>query len=261
MRIIIDGQRIPVNVRATKDLLLTLKSMAKTLNWKLWYDPEKEFVYISSSETPVSSAEERELPLQAFDEFESNRLQGKIICLDPGHGGSDPGATGPSDTSEKNNTLAIALLLKEKLESNGATVIMTRETDQDVSYPHASSSEELGARVNIASDAEADIFISIHNDSFTSITAAGTTTFHYGDEESVELAQCIQKNLVDELGTMDRGTRFGSFYVIRYAKMPAVLVEVAFISNPEEELLLASTDGRSKAAESIFKGIVKYFKV
>ncbi|GBG57465.1 N-acetylmuramoyl-L-alanine amidase [Sporomusaceae bacterium FL31] len=262
VRIIIDGQRIPINVRATKDLLLTLKSMAKTLNWKIWYDPGNEVIYLSSAAPAVTSpAEESELSLHSIDEFESSRLQGKIICLDPGHGGSDPGAVGPSGTMEKNNTLAIALLLKEKLENNGATVLMTRETDQDVSYPNASSAEELGARINIASDANADLFISIHNDAFTSITAAGTTTFHYGDEESVDLAGHVQKCLVEELGTKDRGTRFGSFYVIRYAKMPAILVEIAFISNPEEELLLASTDGRAKSAESIFKGIVKYFKV
>ncbi|MEG6585551.1 N-acetylmuramoyl-L-alanine amidase family protein [Dendrosporobacter sp. 1207_IL3150] len=262
MRIIIDGQRIPINVRVTNDLILTLKTIAKTLRWKIWYDAGKEVIYISStSASTPTPTEPVDFSLQTIEEIESSRLQGKIICLDPGHGGSDPGAIGPSGTMEKDNTLAVSLLLKEKLEANGATVIMTRETDQDVAYPNASSSDELGARVNTANDANADIFLSIHNDSFTSITAAGTTTFHYGDDESIQLAAQVQKCLVEELGTKDRGSRFASFYAIRYTNMPAVLIETAFISNPEEELLLASTDGRSKAAESIFNGIVKYFKV
>lgn len=260
MRIVIDGQKVPANVRATKDLLLTLKTMAKTLGWKLWYDPGNEVVYISSSSAAQSSYTD-DLSLQITDEVESNRLQGKIICLDPGHGGSDYGSTGPNGTAEKDNTLAIAVLLRELLESNGATVIMTRDADHNVAYPNSGPDDELIARVSTANEAAADIFISIHNDDFTSSTAAGTTTFHYGDEESSALSGYVQKCLVEELGTKDRGSRFASFYVIRYAKMPAILVEVAFISNPEEELLLASTDGRSKAAKSIFNGIVRYFKV
>lgn len=199
-------------------------------------------------------------PTPIIIEPESNRLLGKIICLDAGHGGNDPGAIGPSGTLEKNNTLAICLLLRDILESNGATVILTRDTDRAVAGQDSSANEELKARVEIATDSHADIFISIHNDSFTSNTAMGTTSFHYGDPDSIKLATIVQKNLVAELGTKDRASLFASFYVIRYTKMPAILVEVAFISNPEEEVLLSSTDGRAKIAESIFQGIANYFK-
>lgn len=257
MRITIDGEKVPVNVRVSRDLLITLKSMAKTLRWKIRYDAGNEVVHLFSSAADVAS----DIAPPSFIETESNRLAGKVICLDPGHGGSDPGAAGPTQTLEKDNTLAIALLVRDKLESNGATVVMTRDTDKNVSEPAASASEELGARVDIANESGADVFVSIHNDAFTSDTAAGTTTFHYGDCESTALADCIQQCLVDQLSTKHRGVRFASFYVIRYTNMPAVLTEVAFISNPEEELLLASTDGRSKAADSIFQGIAKYFKV
>jgi N-acetylmuramoyl-L-alanine amidase len=258
MRIFLDGQPLPVNVRVSKDILLTLKSVAKTLRWKIWYDTNKEAVYISSKNIVIGEGGER---LPSIEEPESNRLAGKVICLDPGHGGSDPGASGPSNTLEKDNTLETALLLKEKLEANGAVVILTRDTDKDVAYPDASSADELSARVDIANETKADIFISIHNDAFTSTIAAGTTTFHYGDNDSLELAKCVQKNLVENLGTNDRGVRFASFYVIRFTNMPAILTEIAFISNPEEEVLLSSTDGRSKTADSIFDGIVKFFKV
>jgi N-acetylmuramoyl-L-alanine amidase len=259
MRIIIDGQRMPVQARASKDILSMLKSMSKMLGWGIFYDAAKEVVYINSkSSSPPTPAPDRQ---SAAEPIESTRLLGKTICIDPGHGGSDPGAVGPTGTMEKDNTLAISLLLRDRLEKNGATVVITRENDKDVSYPNSSADEELGARVDIANEAATDIFVSIHNDAFTSPSAAGTTTFHYGDTESVRLAGHVQKCLVDELGTRDRGSRFASFYVIRYTDMPAILVEVAFISNPEEEVLLASVDGRYKAAESIFQGIVKFFKV
>ncbi|HEY3424536.1 MAG TPA: N-acetylmuramoyl-L-alanine amidase [Negativicutes bacterium] len=259
MRIIIDGQKVPVNVRVSRDLLVTLKAMSQTLHWRVSYDTAKEIIYISSKgSVPIDSADRPALPIE---EPESNRLLGKIICLDPGHGGSDPGAVGPTQTLEKDNTLAIALLVRGKLEANGATVILTRDTDRDVSYPDSSANEELNCRVDLANGSGADIFLSIHNDSFSDNTAAGTTTFHYGDAESLSLATLVQKSLIEELGTKDRGSRFASFYVIRYTSMPGILVEAAFISNPEEEILLSSTDGRYKIAESIFQGIVKYFKV
>lgn len=260
MRIVIDGQKVPVNVRVSRDLLITLKAMAQTLHWKLTYDTPNELVYMYSKNYIVPDNLDRPSPLPIITEPESNRLLGKLICLDAGHGGNDPGAVGPSGTLEKDNTLAIALLLRDILESNGATVVMTRDTDRTVSAPDSSTSEELKARVEIATDSHADIFISIHNDSFTSNSAMGTTSFHYGNPASIKLATCIQKNLIAGLGTKDRAARFASFYVIRYTKMPAILVEVAFISNAEEEVLLSSTDGRSKIAESIFQGITNYFK-
>lgn len=259
MRIIIDGQRMPVQARASRDILATLKGMSKILGWGIFYDAAKEVVYINSKSSSAPSP----LPDRptAAEPIESTRLLGKTVCLDPGHGGSDPGAVGPTGTQEKDNTLAISLLLRDRLEKNGATVVMTRDADKDAAYPDATADEELGARVDIANESGADIFVSIHNDAFTNSAAAGTTTFHYGDNEAVRLAGQVQKCLVDELGTRDRGSRFASFYVIRYTDMPAILVEIAFISNPEEELLLASVDGRYKAAESIFQGVVKYFRV
>lgn len=260
MRIMIDGRYLPGNARVNRDLLITLRNMAQMLKWGIRYDAQRELVLINSKDSsmpplPIDN------PSDERNEDENTRLAGKVICIDPGHGGSDPGALGPTGTKEKDNTLAIALLLKEKLEKNGATIVMTRDSDTDVAYAAATSNEELGARVEAAHQAEADIFVSIHNDSFTNPTAAGTTTFHYGDKESIKLANSVQRSLVEKLGTKNRGARFASLYVLRYTNMPSILVEVAFISNPVEEMLLSSVDGRDNAAESICDGILKYFKV
>lgn len=258
MRVIIDGQKLPANVRTTKDLLVMVKGMARMLKWRTLYDPAKEVIYVSTIQSTEGLGE---LAPEAVivEEMESVRLQDKVICVDAGHGGQDPGAIGPSGTCEKDNTLAIALILKELLEKNGATVVMTRQAEEERSAEE--NQDGLKQRIALINDSEADLFISIHNDAFSSSKASGTTTFHYGNDQSVLLANCVQNALVDELGTKNRGARFASFYLLRCAELPGVLVEPAFITNPEEELLLASADGRGKIAECIYNGIVRYFKV
>ncbi|CUH96994.1 hypothetical protein P22_3120 [Propionispora sp. 2/2-37] len=257
MRIIINGQPLPINIHVTRDVLITLRSMAKMLRWQLKYDTAKEAVYISSKGGVTLPASDR---LPVIEIPENARLSGKVICLDPGHGGEDTGATGYSDSLEKDNTLAISLLLKNRLEMNGATVLMTREEDRQVSQDDTNIGD-LAARIAIAHENHADIYVSIHNDFFADTATAGTSVFHYGGSESSRLAACVQKKLVEGLGTKDRGVRFGSFYILRNNAIPAILIEVAFISNPEEEVLLSSADGRNKAAECIAEGIMSYFKV
>jgi len=190
-------------------------------------------------------------------------LNNKVISIDPGHGGSDVGAVGPTGAYEKDVTLAICKELKKILEEDGATVVMTRETDTEVSSKGANATavEELQARVDIANEAKADIFLSIHMDSFTNRTARGTTGYYFGGGSTVSrsLADKVRANIVDQLGTMSRGTQTCNFYVVKHTDMPATLIEVAFISHPDEEKLLTSKDGVRKAALAIADGISDYF--
>ncbi len=190
-------------------------------------------------------------------------LKGKDITIDPGHGGSDSGAIGPTGVTEKSVTLRIGLELEKILKEEGATVHMTRTRDTEVSPKgaHATDAEELQARCDVANRAKSDIFISIHMDSFTNRTAKGTTGYYYskGSRKSRELADKIRANLVDQLGTQSRGTQTCNFYVVRHTDMPATLIEVAFISYPEEEKLLNSKEGIRKAAMAIADGIADYF--
>jgi N-acetylmuramoyl-L-alanine amidase len=247
------------NVKVSRDLLAVLRNIAETLNWGIRYDAAREVVLLNTQDStpPVTLSR----VLSETIETEGARLDGKIICLDPGHGGEDTGSKGPTGILEKENTLAIALLLRELLEKNGATTVMTRETDKEVSLPGATSEEDLKARVTIANEIDADIFISIHNDFFHKRSTTGSSVFHYGDTASERLAKCVQECLVNKLSSKNRGAHFASLYVLRYTKMPAIVVEPAFISNPEEEMLLSSAEGRQNTAESIFEGIVKFFKV
>lgn len=191
-------------------------------------------------------------------------LSGKVIVIDPGHGGNDAGAIGPTGVMEKSVTLKVALELRKLLEAEGATVIMTRETDSTVSYKGAAASdiEELGARCEVANRIGADIFISIHADSFTRPEARGTTGYYYSKSTTgrgQKLADCIRRNLVEQLGTPSRGTQPCNFYVVRHTDMPATLIELGFISNKDEEKLLDSKEGVQKAAQGILDGIEDYF--
>lgn len=188
-------------------------------------------------------------------------LKGKVIALDPGHGGSDSGALGASGLQEKDITLAVALRAKALLEKSGAKVLLTRTTDKDVYGPNASGVEELGARTAIANTGKADVFVSIHNDSFSSKSASGTSSFYYSKTRfDAMLAQCLQDQLLTAGGRDDRGANAANFYVIKRSRMPATLVELAFISNPEEERLLASPAFQQKMADAIALGLDNFFR-
>ena len=213
-----------------------------------------------------NNGKETDKPFTELDKDLRNvtTLSGKKIVIDPGHGGNDAGAIGPTGVMEKNVTLRVALELQRLLEAEGAQVIMTRDTDRTVSPKGAAASdiEELGARCEVANRIGADIFISIHADSFTRPEARGTTGYYYSKSTSgkgQKLADCIRRNLIEQLGTPSRGTQPCNFYVVKHTDMPATLIELGFISNKDEEKLLNSEEGVKKAAQGILDGIEDYF--
>lgn len=187
-------------------------------------------------------------------------LDKKVIVLDPGHGGSDPGAIGPGKNEEKTVTLAVAQNLKKLLEQAGATVIMTRQTDVDVFGPNASGAEELGARADIANNRKADIFLSIHANSFNSPTVKGTATYYYSKSNYDSLlAQSIQDAYIQVTGLQDRGICQANFYVLKHTVMPASLIELGFISSPDEEKMLMDSQFQQKMAQGIYQGLASFF--
>ena len=190
-------------------------------------------------------------------------LKGRVIVIDPGHGGSDSGAIGPTGVMEKSITLRVGNELRRLLTQEGAMVYMTRSTDKEVSPKRSKATdiEELQARCDVANQKNADIFVSIHMDSFTNDAAKGTTGYYYslGNKRSRILADKIRAGVIDQLGTQSRGTQSSNFYVVKHTDMPATLVELAFISNKNEEQLMNSEDGIKKAAQGIADGIADYF--
>lgn len=190
----------------------------------------------------------------------SGGLDGKIITLDAGHGGSDPGAIGSDGTKEKNITLAITKMVKEILEDKGAKVYMTRTTDVDVFGPNASDAEELQARVNVGEKYNSDMFVSLHINSSVNKNVGGFSTYYYPKTDNdLRLAQNIQNKLAANFGVDDLGVRQANFYVIKRISMPAVLVEMCFISNEKELTLMKGQWFQKKTARLIAEGIERYF--
>lgn len=190
----------------------------------------------------------------------SGGLDGKIITLDAGHGGSDPGAIGSDGTKEKNITLPITKMLKEILEDKGAKVYMTRTTDVDVFGPNASDAEELQARVNVGEKYNSDMFVSLHVNSSVNKNIGGFSTYYYPKTDNdLRLAKNIQNKLAANFGVDDLGVRQANFYVIKRISMPAVLVEMCFISNEKELTLMKGQWFQKKTARLIAEGIEKYF--
>jgi len=187
-------------------------------------------------------------------------LRGKVIAIDPGHGGSDPGAIGVLGSREKQLNLSVAMQVKAILDKAGAKVLMTRDNDFDVFGPNATDREELRARALVANDNRADIFISIHHNSSANHDRNGTTTYYYMKTLfDVVLAQSLQEAMVQAGGLVNIGVRPANFYVVKNASMPAALLEIGFISNPQEEQTLTSSTFQQKMAQAIVVGIDQFF--
>lgn len=182
----------------------------------------------------------------------TNELEGKTIVVDPGHGGTDPGASG-NGIIEKNLILDVGLLAKIKLQSAGATVVMTRDTD--VFIP-------LEGRVEKAHEVNANAFVSIHANANPNSSPHGTETYWnstYTSIESKELAEKIQKHLIKNLKTKDRGVKQAGFKVIKTSTMPSVLVELGFISNPTEAAKMKTDQFKEASANAIYQGLIEFY--
>ncbi len=179
----------------------------------------------------------------------------RLIVIDPGHGGSDIG-TMHGGVSEAQLTLDMAKRLRDLLVAQGWQVKMTRETDVDVYQPNDSARDELQARVDVANKAGARMFVSIHVNGFINSGPYGTTTY-ISKPDDVALARAIERHLAAD-GTKDDGIVKSHLYVTLHTKMPAALVETAFLSNPSDYALLTSAAWRQKVAQEIADGIGQY---
>lgn len=193
------------------------------------------------------------LILGSTEQSGDSLLAGKVIAIDPGHGGKDSGAVG-FGLKEKEIVLDVGLKVQKLLEAEGAKVIMTRNNDTFV---------ELEDRASFANNAKADIFISLHINAATSESANGTETYwneKYQSANSKKLAEKIQNRLIEKLGTRNRGVKDAGFYVIKYTTMPSVLAELGFISNEAEAAKLKTSKFREDASEAILLGVLDYYK-
>ena len=182
----------------------------------------------------------------------SAHLTGKKICVDPGHGGSDPGAVGQG-LQEKAINLDIGLRARSLMQLDAATVVMTRTTDVYVT---------LQGRCDIANNAAADRFECTHCNAYDG-TANGTETFCYsgGSGNSYDLRNKINPEMVSHMGTYNRGLKTEDFYVLIHTNMPAILCEVAFIDNAGDAAKLGNATYRQEAARAYLHGTQSHYGV
>ena len=195
------------------------------------------------------------------------RTEMSELCfvIDAGHGGHDPGAIGRSGLQEKEVNLDIALRVRRELEATGARVILTRTDDRPVIPWRASNQREhrreLLARCALANNAGADLFLSIHCNARESNPAAirGTETY-YRKRDSIPFAEVVQEEMVRAVGLPDGGVLYHPrpIIVLYQTNMPAVLVEVGYLSHPADERELATSELRERAAQGMVNGIKRY---
>ena len=172
------------------------------------------------------------------------------IFIDPGHGGSNPGAIGVNGLFESVVTLDVAKRLGRILSSNGYSVNYSRTTDTNVS---------LSERARLANVWGADYFVSIHCNSNPNPNIGGTSTYYYRAGTTAEsLAIVVNTNMVRMTELRDIGTFAANFAVLRLTRMPAILTELAFLSNEREAALLAESSFRENCAIGIANGIIQF---
>jgi len=175
-----------------------------------------------------------------------------VIMLDAGHGGSDTGAIGVTGVYEKDITLPVTLALADSLRNLGYEVELTRDTDRFAS---------LGERADRANELLPMIFVSIHANSIEDPAFSGVMTFHFnGASEASALADSIQRQLLASTGAVDRGVRTANFFVLRETVVPAVLVEIGFLTNALEEQKLRDPFYQKRIVNGMTRGIDQYLR-
>lgn len=186
-------------------------------------------------------------------------LSKKIVVIDAGHGGWDPGKVSENSIYEKDINLKVALKLQQYLQQGDCYVLLTRATDEALGRKKR---EDMNNRKDIADNMGADIIISVHQNSFTSSKVKGSQVFYYkSSEKSKVLAEKIQESMKNFLS--QDGSRLAkandNYYILKQTTIPAVIVECGFLSNPSERALLTQDDYVEKIAWSIYMGVIDYF--
>lgn len=193
-------------------------------------------------------------------------LSDKVIFLDAGHGGPDGGAESQDGMIEKHINLAITLYLRDYLQQAGALVYMTREDDYDLASKDTQGlsrrkTEDLINRVKLVKEKKTDLMVSIHLNSIPSARWRGAQTFYYPtNTQGKILATWIQNEIKNTITNTDRlANTVNSVYLLKALNnIPSALVEIGFLSNPEEARLLGDETYQKKMAAAIYRGILRY---
>jgi len=210
-----------------------------------WYEIEYEngtgYVadwIVANSQTDIQQMSKKE-----------EALNNEVIVIDAGHGGRDVGTIGHDNFYEKKLTLKTAQRLAERLRLAGAKVVLTRTGDKYLS---------LSSRATMSNMKGADAFLSLHYNSFPqspSVSGIGTYYYHKRDRD---FAQTVQRAMIQSTALHNREARYGDYHVIRENSQPALLLELGFLSNPQEAATVRTKDFQEKITKGIAKGVIEY---
>jgi N-acetylmuramoyl-L-alanine amidase len=211
----------------------------------------REGKFIKESTSPIVMAVDKNKNPGKSEKAEKNKKY--VVILDAGHGGMDFG-TSYKNLNEKNLTFKIVKYAEEYLKDEGYTVVLTRNEDKLIPL------QQIG---NIANDANADVFVSIHVNSLDDINYKGITAYYYDGkgyetDERIELSKTIEDEILKSDSWENKGVKRENFAVLRYTKMPSTLIECGFITNEEDRARLSRDEVLKKLAKSISGGIIKY---
>lgn len=176
-------------------------------------------------------------------------LAGYNVVLDPGHGGKDPGSIGLYGVKEKDLISSTANIIAQALRNAGANVILTRSSDYFIS---------LDERVHISESYDTDAFVSLHYNAFPIVSVNGVSTY-YANGNSQRLAQVVQSSLMSSVNLHNRGVMQANYHVIHDNSAPSILMELGFITNPNDLAIIQTGDYQSKVAHAITNGLKNYF--
>lgn len=197
--------------------------------------------------------------VKSANNINKNLMLGKVIFVDPGHGGKDNGAISGNVLEDEIN-LKISGYLMELLIDSNAHVLVSRTGDYDLAsiYDKNRKREDLKKRVQYINDSKPDMFVSIHLNTYTSNNVKGAQTFYQNNEESKKMANYIQIQL-NNLESYARKSKYGDYYLLNKTYVSGVLIECGFLSNEEEKNQLISESYQRKIAQKIYLGIINYF--
>ena len=187
------------------------------------------------------------------------------VLIDPGHGGTDPGSIGyKTKIHEADLNLKLSIMLKEKLESSGINVVMTRQ-DEKAMVEGAGKKwkkADMEARKELIKKARPNMVISLHQNSYTNHSLRGAQVFYDKTSDiSKQIAEFIQCEFKQNLDNSIKATSPGDYFILKCSLAPSVIVECGFLSNAEEEKLLLSPDYQEKIVDCIYKGIIKFLQI
>jgi len=192
-------------------------------------------------------------------------VDNRVVIIDPGHGGYDPGAISSQGVYEKNINLAISKKIRSQLEPAGAKVILTREDDRDfasgVRGGKSKKQTDLDHRIGLAEGADAEVFVSIHVNATPGGRKSGAETFYNeGSDEGKVLAESIQVELRQVPGMNKRVAKPGGYYITQKTKMTSVIVELGYLTNPIERKKLQQEAYQDELAKAISRGVLRYLE-